>query len=450
MKSPLRQRMRYVARLHFWVMFFAFFGYLALGFTLGPKFFAKDILQKIHALADDTIVITATVLGGPAMPGVTATPVCVSGAPRINLDWADNAATTAWDVERDSLPLTTGLTTSAYIDTAVVANTAYSYVVTAYGPMSPGSVVSSTVVATALDCPNILPSATVTIETLGDANVSINRTGITLERRRPKVTGTTNIANAIIEIVVTNPSIHALLTANANGYFSWVPSVRLNSGNHILSVTATDPSDSSRSALDTFVFRTKNDGGGGAGNEEETPGIPSTFDFSVRVNNAGGLLYQGDRLSVTARTKEGAFPAESILEPSLLNVAGEELLRLPDMTANPTRTEFLFEQDIPLTFDPGEYRVRVDALLGHRVVSREASLSVRAWPLVDLGGGRIITYPEIVSLVGWIFYISFLLLLLFLLLFVREYWFYLHSIRHITERHLARLGFLGLGKGVKK
>ncbi len=58
------------------------------------------------------------------------------------------------------------------------------------------------------------------------------------------------------------------------------------------------------------------------------------------------------------------------------------------------------------------------------------------------------SYAEAASYVGLLFFSLFFLFLLFLLLFIREYWLYLHSLRAVTERQLARLGFLGYRKEV--
>ena len=248
-------KLKWVARLHFWVMFFSFFFYVGLGLTLGPEFLYQDIRKKLFAFADDTIVVTAVVPGPPAVPVISATPACVGLVPRITLNWADDIGTTSWDIDRDSLALTTGLTLSQYTDTAVVANTSYSYQITAYGPMFPGSAVSASVSATTLDCTSVVP-VTVTIETLGGKNVRPeNRANTDLSKRRPKVTGSTNTPYAILDITLTNPSIRARITANANGYFEWIPPIGLDTGNHILSVTATDPADGSRGPCRSLLAR---------------------------------------------------------------------------------------------------------------------------------------------------------------------------------------------------
>jgi hypothetical protein len=57
-------------------------------------------------------------------------------------------------------------------------------------------------------------------------------------------------------------------------------------------------------------------------------------------------------------------------------------------------------------------------------------------------------YAEFLSRIGAIALLLLLLLLLWIFVFSREYMLYLRAFRHITERHLARAGFFGKGKGL--
>jgi hypothetical protein len=442
-------KLKWVARLHFWVMFFSFFFYLGLGLTLGPEFLYQDIRKKLFAFADDTIVVTAVVPGPPAVPVITATPACVGLAPRIALNWADDIGTTTWDIDRDSLPLTTGLTLSQYTDTAVVANTTYSYQITAYGPMFPGSATSASVSATTLDCASVVP-VTVSIETLGGKNVRPeNRANTDLSKRRPKVTGTTNTPYAIIDITVTNPSIRARITANANGYFEWIPPIGLDTGNHILSVTATDPADSARTGVDSFVFWTKNVSGSRASAETAiaSSGRSGTFDFSVRVKNLDRELFQEDILSVDIVAKDGVFPAGVTGRLYLNDPSRQDVFRLFDAAELAGKAEANIEEALPLYLEPGVYRARADIVIDDETVSREDSFTLKGLPLLTIAG-REVSYAEAASYIGLLFFSLFFLFLLFLLLFIREYWLYLHSLRAVTERQLAKLGFFGYRKGV--
>lgn len=436
-------------------MFFTFVSYLCFGFALGPEFFKKDILKRIHVFADDIITVTATVLGGPAKPVVSATSVCVSGAPRIVLDWADDAATTTWDIDRDSLPLSTGIVLSQYVDTTVIANTTYNYVVKAFGPMAPGSNISDPISVTTSDCQGILPPATVAIERVGGMNVATHRLDIQMDRQRPQITGTTNIPNAFVDISLTRPQIQARIVANANGYFSWVPPIDLENGNHILSVTVIDPADTGRTATDGFVFRTEDGSDSGQknrgksflrGGESEKPEEvhQSRIDFIVKVNNGAQFLFQGDEVNIATVSREEAFPVGAIFRSFIMDGSDKELFRLGESIIEASgRTQVSFLKNIPLSLDPGMYRIRVDALYREQVVSREVWVEIRAWPLLRLGGGTEVTYPEAASFIGTVSLALLSFFVLLLLLFVREYWLYLHHLRFVSERHLDRLGFIG-------
>ena len=443
-------KLKWIARLHFWVMFFSFFLYLGLGFSLGFEFLYQDIRQKFFAFADDTIVVTATVPGPPTVPALTATPVCVASAPRIVLNWGDDTGTTSWNVDRDSLLLTTGLVVSQYTDAAVTANTSYSYQVTAFGPMSPGTALSAVVSATTLDCTSIVP-VTVVIETLGGKNVTLgNRQNTDLSKRRPKVTGTTNTPNAIIDITLTNPAIRARTLANANGYFEWIPPIKLDTGNHILTVTATDPADSSRTGSDSLTFWTKNTSAAEKSREAAViAGGSDTgdFDFTITVKNTDDELFQEEVLIAEITPNQGVFPEGAFGRIFLNDATRQDILHLPETGLLSGMAGLTIETPLPVYLAPGEYRIRADITVDGETVSREDTLRLKGLPFISLGS-RTISYSEAASYIGIIFFSLFFSFLFTLLFFVREYWLYLHSLHHVTARHLARLGLFGTRKGV--
>lgn len=456
MTNSRSRQFRFLARLHFWVLAGSLFGYLALVFTLGPGFLSFDVAQKIRALADEVIVVTAVVLGPPQTPVVTATPACVSGNPRITLDWVDDAATTTWDIERDSSTLTTGIVTSGYIDTAVVGNTSYTYVVTALGPMSPGIAVSSAVSATAIDCASLLPAATLTLTRLGGKDITPPRTlPIKIEDSRPRIRGNTNVANAIVNITLTRPSIAAEITANANGYFSWKPPRSLQVGRHTLTVTVTDPNDSTRTASETLEFYTKEIE---AESEDElTPLVPTQldtiapFDFSLAILTADSKVQQGDRLEFLVKPIRGLFPSDTVFEPKLVNERGEVVFTAPSQAITPQgRPGVSWSMDVPVYIPEGMYALQVEAFFRGISLTRSASVMIDIKPLFRLGDHGVITYAEAASYIGWILFGVLGILVAFSLFFLREYWLYLHSVRHITERELRRFGMIAWRKGVGK
>lgn len=458
MAQSIRSQLKFLARIHFLVLGLSLVGYGALLFVLGPRFLAFDVSQKIQALADEIIVVTAVVLGPPATPVVTATPTCVNGNPRIVLDWANDAATTTWDIERDSAPLTTGLTASTYTDTAVVGNGVYSYVVTALGPMSPGIATSVPVTATAIDCSTLLPPATVTITSLGAKVVVPPRSfPITIDETRPRIKGNTNVISAIVDITLTRPTQITRTVANANGYFSWKLPRSLHSGTHTVTVTVTDPNDSSRTETETLTFSTELGRRSTSHRLEDIP-IETTvttrpsFDFSLTLVSPQPSVRQGERLRLMIQALRGAFPAGTVLAPTLVDAKGETVFVAPSRTtpqgANVEQVEWLL--DIPVYLPAGTYRVQVEALMGEVSLSRSAPFVLTERPLIAIGGRTVATYAEVASFLGWILFGGATILIVFFLFLVREYGLYLEHVRHVTERELRRWGMIGERKGVAK
>jgi hypothetical protein len=455
---------RRLARAHFLLTMIAFGFYVSLSFFLGPKFLLSDLKEKFHVLADDLIVVTARVLDPPVKPVVTATPVCVTGAPRVNLDWADDDNTITWDIERDASPLVTGLAVSSSVDATVANATSYSYVVTAYGPMGPGFAVSDPVVATTLDCGALQPTPALSIVSFEGGNIA-SLAELKTKVLRPTFTGTTNIPNATVDILVNSTQIISdQVTANGAGYWSWTPAVDLEIGDHTMTVTATDPLDITRVVSETVSFRIEKESSGSGDDDNKkkkksviTPidsGIQTTpdtpFDFSVQSDSLS--VYQGDTLNISLQVSElhsryiGAEAKVSydLVAPNGGNVThAESSIILSDGMKKATHVL------VPLSSDPSErYRIRTTITLGRYSVTREMMFTVLPLPVLQLGGGAAVTLPQLVAFSGWIALTLLTLLLLWLLLFIREYWLYLHSWRHITERQLIRLGFFGTRRGV--
>lgn len=461
MPSRFRKRLRSIARVHFWVLFFSFALYLLMGFSLGPSFFVSDLSKKIKVLADDIITVVAVVVGPPEKPVVTATPLCLSAVSSIFLNWADDTGTDTWDIDRDSLMLTTGLSASQYSDVTVTAGNTYSYVVTAYGPMGPGTSVSDPVGATALDCESEDSPVTVAIQTVGKKSIDEGQAKVTVLQRRPTITGVTNIPNAIVDILLTSRPLSARVTANANGYFSWTPSVKLKTDVHQLTITVTDPADESRSGTDTIAIRIREEededtktetspAPGESFDDTASPSPPPTLHFSVDIDGPADFLYQKDQLSVTVTALKDVFPPGALFHAVLLNEKGGEVLRLPTHRVTSPERAFQISQEIPVWLEPGAYQVRVDGVLGEEVASRFASLAIRAWPLFEPREGLVITYPQMASFIGSLFYSLASLFLLMLLLYIREYVLHLRAVKNVTEYHLGRLGFIPKRKGVKQ
>ncbi|MFZ1720073.1 MAG: Ig-like domain-containing protein [Candidatus Moraniibacteriota bacterium] len=460
--------LRRLARVHFLLTLIAFGFYLSLSFFLGPRFLLSDVKDKFCALADDIITVSARVLAPPVQPVVTATPVCVTGAPRVNLDWADDDNTLSWNIERDGLPLVSGLVASSFTDATVANTTAYSYVVTAYGPMGPGFAASLPVVVTTLDCGTLQPTPTLDIVTFNGVNIATLGT-LSTTILRPAFTGTTNIPNASIDILASSTQVVSdHITANGAGYWSWTPAVDLVAGEYTLSVTATDPLDGTRMVQRTTVFtieaipsESTNESNHGNGNKKKKIALPllvntnpseGTLPFDFAVQSSASSAYQGDTLNVSVvvtRVDSNKIGSQALAIIDLIAPDGESKAHAESFLSLALNAHTESPLTLPLSLDPKDgYHIRITLVLGKYSVTRTAPLTVLPLPILQLGGGVAVTLPQIVAFSGWIALILLTLLLLWLFLFLREYWLYLHAFRHITERQLIRLGFFGTGMGV--
>lgn len=447
--------LRKLIRLHF-VLTLLFVGTYLLVAFFDPGFLSYDLRQKFHALADDTIVVTATVVPPPAKPVVSATSNCNTntGVLSVIIDWADDSGSTSFDIDRDSSTLITGLTSSNYSDTNVAVGTTYSYTVTAYGPMGPGIAISDPVsVTTDADCQvNIV--ATVSITTLNGKSLGDYEGPMpTISRRRPTFAGTTSIPNATIDIHLYNSQeFFAQTTANANGYWSWQVPSNLNLGEHTLDVTATDPSNLSRTASTTLNFRVIKNGDRGSslkkngeGNNTLLPRETSPLDFSLTIKNEKSEVEQGNTVTaeilpifVNSRYRNSTLPVRFTLRDENGIIV-----------FTTTRGEFFqdgkaFQEnfDIPLYWTPGKYTLSAEVLLEDNIlVSRGASFTVLGLPIFNLGEGKTLVYSQLMQNIGWISLLLLLLFFFWLFLLLREYVLYMRAKKHITERELKRAGY---------
>lgn len=469
-KRKPKKGLKKLARFHLFFSAGLFIFYLALSLIYSPEFLLSDIRGKFRALADDTITLVATVLGPPEKPVVTGEAVCENETLSVELDWADDENSESFDIDRDGVPLITGLTNSQYEDSVIALNTSYTYAVTAYGPMGPGSAVSdAVVVATPEECEAPLPAPEVLITAFAGKSVASYDGTPSSASRRPTFSGTTNIPDADIYLLISSGTvISANISANANGYWSWRPPINIPYGTHSLFVSATDPLDAERTASATFTFRIRKDDDGDEEKKSETvsvvqpepsppaapeypaPGetIEIPLDFSLAVKPEA--VFQGKELATTIRFErldpqyEGE---EAIARYTVFDEKGEPRINILEDIALRSGAAISRGISIPAYFKSGRYRIQAEIILGKYNVSREQNFSVMPLPVLKLGGGFITTYPELLSKLGTASLWLLFCLIVWLILFSREYWLQLHAFRHITEKNLARMGLLGAGKG---
>jgi len=415
-----------------------------------PGLFSYDIRQKFRAIANDTIVVTATVLGAPAQPVVTATSQCDAGTGTLTvlIDWGDDLNTYTHDIDRDSAPLVSGLGTSLYTDSNVTVGTTYVYEVIANGPMGPGSVTSLPVsVTTPALCDVNAQAPSVTIVSF--ASKSIDRYNGTPKTatRRPVFTGTTNIPNATMMVVLGDEFI-AQFTANGNGYWQWRPPESISFGGHVFTIMATDPGDPLRQDVASLRFKIlkpeEDEKKDNSGNDElvtnALPGTPLVFRLM-----ADDIVLQGEMLETVITVESIAERYRSISVPVRYTVLDEDggalrvLVRQVFIVPGTVITENL---DIPLYMLSGSYRLQAEILLDSLSVSREEAFLVKELPLIRLSSGDALSYADIIRHLGWILLLAGLLFFIGLLLFLREFALYLRRDGEVTEYDLKKAGFI--------
>ncbi|MEK7494277.1 MAG: hypothetical protein AAB615_00205 [Patescibacteria group bacterium] len=434
-------------------------------FTLfDPGLLSYTLREKFHVFADDTITLTATVLAPPVQPVVTATAVCdtSTGQLRVELDWANDVNSSSFDIDRDSLPLVTGLTASAYNDTGVLVGTSYSYEVTANGPMGPGFAISDPVsVTTPSVCDVVIPDGSVTITTFNRKSLDSYSGTPSTTNRRPFFAGTSNIANADIEISVGPDSIlFATLSANANGYFEWRPTNNLPFATQTFSVTATDPTDSARTATDQLEFRireasevtedtdlgsSENDTPVSTGSGREDKGAPQPpATFQLTIGNKDGQVYQGQELYALLYIESIEEKYQSVGIPLRLSIIDLD----GNVVTSITREEFLKRGgevrstlSIPPYIRSGEYLFQAEAIFEKTIVSVSERITILELPIFQLGGGTVITYNDIIRNLSWIVLLLVLFFLFTFLLLVREFGLFLQGKGTVAEGALKKAGY---------
>lgn len=448
--------------------------YVALSLIYSPEFLLADIKDKFTALAEETVAITAKVLGPPQKPKVSGSATCSNGQLYVDLDCPYDEGSYSFNIEKDGLPMVDGLTKPQYEDDLVMTGQTYSYSVTAFGPMDPGSAQSDSITVTTPDkCKIILPDPIVNIVTISEKNVMQYDEMPVISSRRLVFTGTTNIRNADISISIYGPTIiSAQTTANANGYWKWTSPIDVSLGSHDIYVSATDSLDISKKALDVLSFRVAKDGGKKEDNKKKNREEPVTVSSSqlvleeytyksaesaqeekreIPLNFILGLdpgdISQGKSLKtlININKLDSAYEGTAaIIRYSIFNEKGESKISVLENSILNIGKKIDKEINIPSYFKDGKYTIKVEIIFDKYNISRDIFFNVVKSQALKLGEGVGMTYPEILSNIGSIASLLILLLLLWLILFLREIRLYLHATKHITEINLRKTGMFGM------
>ena len=358
-----------------------------------------------------------------------------------------------------------GLITNQYKDDVVTTGMTYVYIVTAHGPMGTGVAVSAPIsITTPPNCENILPPPIITVNTISGKDVS-SLSDSEINEQKPTFSGTVNIANAKIHLEIHSETVViADIQANENGYWSWTSPVKLPSGNHTLSIAAVDPLDANRFVAITqdFIIAEESDGNNksSSSSKDASPHKNSTnnvvihqtlvdqrsipVDFYLEI--ARNELFQGKNLTTKINLSHLDAQYENvqgIIQYTILDEKGQIREIFSDNVVLYTGEVITRNILIPAYYKDGRYSIQVEVILDKYNVSQIKSFSVLPLPVLNFGGGVVATYPELLSQTGTVALWLLFALTVWLFLFSREYWLYLHAFKHITENNLARTGLFG-------
>lgn len=466
--GEIKKRMKLLKKISFIFLFLTIATsgtYFSVIFSKNSNFLLRDLKNKYAQVAGSaTMNVSLRVVGIPGKPSITAQTGCVLTNPYVKLIWNSTEDTENYDVNRNSLILTTGLTNTTYQDNSVNALTNYTYNVIANGPL--GNTPSDDVSVTTLDCPALLP-VTSEIQTIDNRMISSFDGTPKTKNKKPRFTGTSNTSNAIINIFVSGETlISANTNANANGYWTWQPTSDLKKGNHKITVTAYDPMDLSRNAIDSLTFqieeekkekKEKTDQSISEENQrpkivppEETEKI-IPLELLIKVTNEGKKVLQDEMVQTETKLvhhNKNAKDIEILYEifdknGSLVVKESEKIMSFDDIS---------IKKDIalPSLIKSGTYKIVARTFHDGFEISSDDYFVVIERPLINLGGGFVYTLTQILEKMSWLIIILFIIFLFFLLLLVIEHNLSKKSLLQITENILSQKGYLGKRKGVSR
>lgn len=413
---------------------------------------AGDFSSSRHHAASPASLFSQRIYGIPEEPIVVLSSSCENDVSRVTIDWGEDEDATSYDIYRNGSVLVTGLTGTIYFDDNVDDSTTYLYYVTANGPA--GSETSDIESVTTFACGGILPIESISVVTFDGQNVQNPSSEYDTTNRRPQITGTTTIENALIDIQLHGGSTSfAVTNANVTGYWHWTPVSNLSYGDYTMYLTATDPLDNSNTASRVFTFeieREDEEDEDDEEDEEETiettvpvdtqqpapqpteptepkPEVEKAIDFSIVVINEYGKVSSGEYLDIRLIILDVAKKYENEkgnLNISIVDSQGQELdrdsfdLRLYGGQRLEKRMLISCPQK------EGRYIIRAEIVVDEQRVSEEAVVDVLrgkdcakfATGLeTSLIGGEM-GLNAICSFTDWLGWLVIILLLLLLIL----------------------------------
>ncbi|NTV41653.1 MAG: hypothetical protein HGA61_05310, partial [Candidatus Moranbacteria bacterium] len=363
-------------------------------------------------------------------------------------------------------------------DSNVVAGTDYTYIVTASG--SSGDMISDPLTVRAKDCFIIeKPDPTLTLVSF-DGKEVVQGAALVTTNKIFKLTGTTNMPNANIQIkTLPGPIFVSTLQANLNGYWEYYLPGQLNEGNYSFQIMATDPDSFLRNITKNYAFKIESlpgggggenggdHGGGHSGGHTTTPGKGSggvvvvppkppmeEADMNLIVQNKDSKVFRGQDLQfelILSNKERISTNVDKVynLEYDVLDKTNAVVFAVQATEKIPGN---VLEKNLllPTGLPDGNYKIRATLSAGNNILTSEKNFTFSDMPIFNLGGGFTATYCQVVSAIGWLLIISLLLLIIFLLMFLIEYFLFREALFTVDEYDLAKRGMIPFGKEVAK
>jgi hypothetical protein len=497
MVKNMKKKKKKKLKMKSWMKFHAAFTiclllfYVALGTVGGGLSMLGNDLKGKVAAADTTI--SAIIDAQPGKPILSALTSCLGNTSIVNLTWTGSDGATSNIIKRDGDTLASGFQDMFYDDATVLDGYDFSYVVTASG--ASGTATSDPLIMKAKDCGNApLPDPLITLVSFDGKGVAPGQS-LSTTRNTFKITGTTNMPNAHMQIKTLPGNIfNSTLNANSTGYWEYYLPGQLAIGTYSFEIKATDDNVAARNVTQNYPFQIVRESGGGGDDDDHHHGGNNSSSTTI-VTSGITQTPQGDGGSTNTPGDQNTTPEENVTQsPDVSNGSitiqlknkdgkvyrSQDMLMLMTfdgmdrLLANEGKINLKYEIidekgviaytgtvaekitankldktiHIPENLSIGNYKIRVSVLSGGKTWSGESDFSFAEMPIVNFGGGITMTYSELVNEAGWVAVVAAMLLLIFGSMFILEIYFFEKAIMTVAEDSLIKGGIISIRKGV--
>jgi hypothetical protein len=495
--APRKQGKGKVLKMRSWMKYHSAFTlllfaiYATMGVFGGFDVLGNDLKQKY---AEAATTISAIVIAQPEVPEVTVVSACsAENVQEAQISWTDSVATNNFDVYKDGELLVSGLVATSFIDTMVDAESTYVYRVQANNDN--GVVQSQDASVTIARCSDSPPPIIPVVSLVSfDGKDAIFSNNLLTSNRSPKITGTTNIPNAKVQIkVFPGPIVSSTTHANSNGSWDYTVPMQLGYGHYYFQITSTNPNNHNMTktidrsfeiaALSTpsekkhtthshknsaGVIISPSNGNGSnlpnndnENNEENNNGNEegsnhgeqgASFSAEVFVNNKDGKVYSSQSLDIGVSLK-GDYQKNLL---NMLNVKYEILNANGEIVFSENSQQQIFNGrlqknvNVPANLPFGKYVIRIMIQQGEIVITGDGRFLFEEKPIINLGGGTMLTYSQLISNLGWVVLVGLFSMIVLSIMFILEYHVLNKGILTVAEENLLGRGLITKGKGVPR